>query len=333
MSLMVSLNEILGQQEAVSRLQQAMETQRQAHAYLFFGPDGVGKETTALAMAQLLFCRDPQEDGTRGRYGCGQCSACIKLEAQTHPDLARLGVEEGKTRIVVDQVRELTRFLALTPLESPLKVAIVSDAALMNQAAANALLKTLEEPPADTLLILVTAHPGMLLPTIRSRCQKLRFGLIAEPELKQLLMQQTELTEEMLTTALAVSRGSLSRGLEYADGKVAKLWETFQKQLGGLSLRRMGDLLDCAAFWANRERFPTALSFLKTWFNQRIRDNLSVTPGLSKQAQASWLELAWWMENLLHKSAEFNLNRTLVLEGIMIRIARLQDQTSREKAR
>jgi DNA polymerase-3 subunit delta' len=155
-----------------------------AHALLLAGPAGTGKTQFAVAVAHALACRQPTMDG----FACGQCRACSRLNAGAHPDYRFVTIEPDsrtgrmRTRIVIDQVRELARWLSLTPSEAPRKMAVISPADKLNPQAANALLKTLEEPPGESLLILASGLPGRLPATIRSRCQRLEFPLPARAE-------------------------------------------------------------------------------------------------------------------------------------------------------
>lgn len=137
-----------------------------AHALMLAGPAGIGKRHLANALAQRLLCQTPQQGAA-----CGKCHSCGLLRAQTHPDLKYLQPEEPGKAIKIDAVRELTRALGTTAQQSGYKVVIIEPAEAMNTNSANALLKTLEEPADDTLLILVSHTPSAVLPTIRSRCQ------------------------------------------------------------------------------------------------------------------------------------------------------------------
>lgn len=147
--------------------------QKLAHALLLTGPVGVGKQRLANALAQALLCQ--QSTG----LACGQCQSCHLAAAGTHPDLHILLPDEGKRLIRVDQVRELVDFAMHTPQYDGYRVAIIEPAQALNRNAQNALLKTLEEPGKDTLILLLSDQPSLLLPTIRSRCQQVALPLPA----------------------------------------------------------------------------------------------------------------------------------------------------------
>jgi len=161
-----------GQDRVVAQLRRAIERDRVPHAYLMSGPRGAPLYDTTIALAMALNCR-----ATAGGDGCGECDACAKIAAGIHPDVVTL-VREGAAQIVpIESVRnQVIARLGLPPHEGDVRVFIVEEATSLAPPAANALLKTLEEPPARTLFVLCTTAPEQLLPTIRSRCQRVRFA-------------------------------------------------------------------------------------------------------------------------------------------------------------
>lgn len=175
---------IVGHEQAVTRLRRGIATGRISHAYLFTGPDQVGKTTLALAFAQAVNCTagiapsqtslfDQGVPGLTPEPPCGICTACRKIASGIHPDVRIVAPDEGTLKI--EQVRTLQRELSLSPYEGRYRVAILSKMELATAEAANCLLKTLEEPPSQVVLILTAAEPELLLPTIVSRCQQIAF--------------------------------------------------------------------------------------------------------------------------------------------------------------
>lgn len=197
----MTFNNILHHQPQKDILLRALHHRRLAHAYLFEGPEGVGKKLMALALARALFC-------TQGQ-GCGECAACRKVDHQNHPDLHWLSPDGSQIKI--DQVRKIQQELSLRPLEGEYKVCLIDAADSMNPAAANALLKTLEEPAAGTLLILLSARPEFLLDTIRSRCQRLRFNRLPRRQMAEILEHRLELSEQEALVMAALSDGSFKK--------------------------------------------------------------------------------------------------------------------------
>jgi DNA polymerase III delta' subunit len=168
----VSLWDGIPQQErVVGHLRRAIERSRVPHAYLFSGPVGAPLLDTAIALAAALNCQVARGEG------CGECDSCAKIIGGIHPDVVTL-VREGAANIVpIESVRnQVIARIGLPPHEADVRVFIVEEATAMAPPAANALLKTLEEPPPRTLFVLLTTAPEQLLPTIRSRCQRIRFG-------------------------------------------------------------------------------------------------------------------------------------------------------------
>jgi DNA polymerase III subunit delta' len=178
---------------------------------IFAGPEGVGKRMAAVALAQLMNCTG--SPGLSGSDSCGVCAPCKRIARGVHADV--LIVEPGDTgAIKIDQVREAVERAAYRPFEGRRRVVIVDNADALNAEAQNALLKTLEEPPAASTFILVTSRPDMLLPTVRSRCQRLRFGRLAPADVASVLMNGHQYAEVDAHAAASQSDGSIGRALE-----------------------------------------------------------------------------------------------------------------------
>lgn len=195
--------------------QQLAGRAQHAHAYLLHGPRGIGKRLLAERLMELLLCQRPSAGGA-----CGQCKACQLLAAHTHPDHYLLEPEEADKAIRVDQVRELVSFVTQTAQLGGRKVVLLEPAEAMNLNAANALLKSLEEPAGDTVLLLISHQPSRLLPTIKSRCVQQACPLPARQQsLDWLATQLPELTTELRTELLMLSGGSpLMAAKLYAQG-------------------------------------------------------------------------------------------------------------------
>jgi len=184
----VPWSDLVGHERVVSMLRRALAEDRLHHALLLHGPVGVGKATLARLFTQALLCVAPGQDGP-----CGACGACRRVTGEVHPDLSVVRLEEststGRLRqeIVIEQIRDLSRFLQFRPLEGARRIAIVDPADRMNPAAANAFLKTLEEPPSSSLILLITSMPASLLPTIRSRCQPVPLGRLPREAVEEAL--------------------------------------------------------------------------------------------------------------------------------------------------
>src|SRR5437763_1742494 len=161
--------QVVGQGQAVDRLRRAVD--RPSHAYLLAGPRGSGVLEAARCFAAALVCPDG---------GCGACNACRRARSARHPDV--IEVEPAGTFVVVDQVEEMMKEAFTSPFEAERKVIVLTEADRMNEPAANKLLKTLEEPPARTHFLLLSEAPDELLPTVRSRCQRIDFAALSDAD-------------------------------------------------------------------------------------------------------------------------------------------------------
>ena len=214
-----------------------LEQDRLAHALMLIGPAGCGKSNLAFAMVAKLLCTEDQA------YACGHCRSCQLLTGGAHPDFFDIHPEEDSKIIKVDQVRGLIGKLNLTTSVSDRKVAYIHPAETMNGAAANALLKSLEEPTGDAVLILVSDNPGNLPVTIRSRCQSVS---IAQPEsgvVLKWLQGHSRATKDVLDAALQAAGGSPLRALHYLDspemeayGQVCESLATLLGRPGSVSM-------------------------------------------------------------------------------------------------
>ena len=185
-----------------------------APSLMFVGPQGVGKRGAAVALAQLLNCPQPVDrDQVTIQDACGVCGSCTRIARGVHPDVFL--VEPGETgAIKVDQARDAIERSAYRPFAGKRRIVIVDDADAMVEEAQNAMLKTLEEPPAASTFVLVTSRPDLLLPTVRSRCQLLRFGRLSPADVAALLQEAHDYEPADAHAAAAAAEGSVSRALD-----------------------------------------------------------------------------------------------------------------------
>jgi DNA polymerase-3 subunit delta' len=206
---------ILGHDREVDILRRGLAQGRLPHAFLFVGPEGIGKRSFANVFAQALLCDVRPETALDP---CGVCPSCLQVEAGTHPDILRVARPEDKHDLGIALIRDLCLDLGLKPASGRRKVAIIDDADDLNDEAANAFLKTLEEPPPGSVLILIGTSAEMQLDTIISRCRVLRFDPLNETELAQVLLKQQVTDDPAEAARIAhLAEGSVARARGLAN--------------------------------------------------------------------------------------------------------------------
>lgn len=311
------------QQRVLDGALAALAEGRLGHALLFCGPAHMGKLAVATALARRLLCATPGPDG----LACGQCRGCRLFAAGTHPDLKQVSFETNektgnlRSEIIVEQMRGLSEWFSLTPQMGGAQVALIQPADALNPAAANALLKTLEEPARDRYLLLVTDRPGRLVATIRSRCQRMEFRPPGGDEARAWLAAQGH-SEPALSQALQAASGHPGLAADWLAGGGLALREAVRDALERIGAGRASPL-DTAQAWladgqaALRLRFaaelardglaarltgreapaltlPADVQKLSAWFDgvNRARDQLPV-PALRHDLALAGLLLEW----------------------------------------
>ena len=216
---------VRGHDDQVADLRRGLAGGRLPHAFLFVGPEGVGKAKFAKELAKALLCeRNPEQ----ALQACGTCPSCKQVETDQHPDVIRVAKPEDKHELPIRVIRDLTMSLALKPMRGPRRVAIVDDADDINEEAANAFLKTLEEPPPGSVLILVGTTREAQLDTVVSRCRVLRFEPLATSDVADALLDLGVADDPAEASRLAaLGEGSVSRAIGLADADL----NTFRREL------------------------------------------------------------------------------------------------------
>lgn len=318
-------SEVIGQDRAIGVLRRSIATGKVAHAYLFSGIEGCGKRKTALAFIQAVFCGKEE--------ACGVCPSCRKLASGQHPDLHIL--EPDGAFIKIDQVRELQKELSYRPFEAPKKACIIDGAEKLNASSGNALLKTLEEPPGNALMILIAPERSAVLQTILSRCQALAFQPLPAGLIEGRLVRDG-FPAEASRVAGTLSGGSLSRGVEIAADGALEGRTSFLTRVTSLSLSNVATLFAAAEeFAADKDGLPEfidlLLSFLRDILIYRTTPealvNNDLTPLIAKEAtRRSEGQVMELIEQLLAMQRMFvrNVNARLALEVFFMRFCALR---------
>lgn len=203
-------SDIQGHTQIKQDLRQLLAEKRLPHALLFTGMEGIGKKLAAKVLAKALFCNSENAP-------CDECVSCKTFTAGNHPDFYYLQPEGKAKNIKIEQIRQMQSQIALSPYLADKRVVLIDGAEYMNEAAANSLLKTLEEPTGEVVFILVTANKDMLLPTILSRCMKIYFAPLGEDEIMSVLKQKYSIDGTKAQVIAKLSGGSMKKVLAFID--------------------------------------------------------------------------------------------------------------------
>lgn len=252
----MSWNKVIGHKRISNFLKNAIKSQRISHAYLLVGPDGVGKSFLALQFAKALNCLEDSGDS------CDRCTACSKIDNTNHPDIYQIEPETKAGSIKIAQIREIQNKIYLKPYEGKRKVFIIREAGQMTEEAQNALLKVLEEPPADSILILVASTESSLLPTIVSRCQRIKFSNLGKDEVADILIRKFATDRNAAQILAYLSEGRLGAAISMKQHDVP-LWR--EKILNGL-LNQASGSLEQDFEEAQKEYQLMGLDILSSWY-------------------------------------------------------------------
>jgi len=320
--------EIIGHHKQVETLRQGLMKERLHHAYLFVGPDGVGKKTLALALAQALHCGRQKGDF------CGRCRNCVAIQNHNHPDVRVIEPLAGKKEIGIQQVRQVEKELNYRSFSSGRKIAVLDPATLMNWSAQNALLKTLEEPPKNSLLILIAAHSGGLLPTVRSRCLRLPFASLSRHTVAGFLTSKAGKTAEEAEFLAALSQGSLAAANKIEREGLQEQRRGWMDTLASLSTGNYRVALEATETLAgSREETLKFLQWAQSWYRDLLTHaimhnpdevvNIDMMPQIHQQSNKANMAC---LLSLLAKTGEAaerikrNVNRRMVLEELFIAV-------------
>jgi DNA polymerase-3 subunit delta' len=322
----MGFSDILGQAKALTLLSRAVASGRLAHAYLFAGPNGVGKTTVALDLAAVLFCQQPQ--ATRP---CGYCPGCLKFQSDNHPDFIRIRPDGAVIKI--DQIRNLKKALNFAPFESKQRIILLEEVHTMRREAGNSLLKVLEEPPPDNLLILVGNTTGSILATIVSRCQVIPFTPLPLPLAAEIIHRhKPEVGLEGCRALAALADGCPGQALDIETGGILALYQKLIEEMAGNTGRpaeRVEKVLALAVeVTESKEGLEPLLTLLRIFLKNCMAAATSITSATFSPEVLRTRE-RWNLQQLSDKMAAIDLteqalarncNRGLTSEVLLLEL-------------
>lgn len=266
---LLCFTQLLGQEKAKRLIARSLAADRVPHAYIFKGVEGVGKRLFAKGVAAAVNCRDKSRIGA-----CGKCTSCKKIRSMNHPDYIEIRAEKGVIKI--DQVRKMCRELCYPPYESEMRVVLLEDVHTMRREAANSLLKTLEEPPRNNLLILTAEASQDLLATLTSRCQVVPFVQLSITDTVAILVQHG-VDRETAQLLARLSEGSPGKALLFQQTEMVSLWRELVSYLSDPQVepdRDVGGLLLLAEKMAQlKDEVISLLGLLRIWIRDLLLDD------------------------------------------------------------
>lgn len=262
--------DITGHERPIAILKAALSHERLAHAYLFHGEAGIGKYLTATRLAQALYCERVSDAADPD--SCGICRACQQVAARTHPDYVVIEPDRelATPQIKIEQVRDLEQQFIYRPLMGERKICVIDDADRLTIGAANALLKTLEEPPGHGLFILVTSRPHALPITVRSRCQSLRFTTPARTQVEAALILKRDIPPEEARFLAVVTENRIGEALTLDVADLRARQRECLEIVDPATLSSVTACLTIAESFAKADRGPEVLSWLSRWIRDLV---------------------------------------------------------------
>ena len=288
----MQLSGVAGHTRLTALISRAIARDTLPPTLLFAGPSGVGKWLVARATAQVLNCLEPVRNQTRLPLdACGTCRACDRLARGVHVDVIFLEPDE-RASIKIDVIREVLSRTGYRPFEGNRRVVLIREADTLEPAAQNALLKSLEEPPPGTMFILTTAVPGALLPTVRSRCMRLRFGRLTSAEVAAVLVRDHDRSEAEARDTAPLADGSIGQALALSDGDVISLRDSAMRLLRQTSGRsdmqaRLQAATTLVAGPSKKERSREDLSVVLRVTAALLRDIEAINSGADPRVLAN----------------------------------------------
>jgi DNA polymerase-3 subunit delta' len=324
----MSFNDIFGHEKQVKVLQKTLSQKRIGHAYLFSGIPSIGKKALAVEFARAYNCE--KADSVQG--SCGTCLSCRKIQQNKHPDYFFVKPEGQFIRI--NAIREIQNQMTFKPLEARCRVFIIDDADKMNEEAANALLKTLEEPSLANLIILITSRPYALAATVLSRCLHMRFNPLRQDIVAKLLTEKIGMEPQKAHLLAGLSGGSIGRALDLDDEEIISFRQETFDLLAATRKSEPFSMIKFASFLhKNKKKISLALDILISYFRDALayketkksgilinQDKLSFIDAVAKRLSG---EQILYNIELVERAARYlerNSNKLLTLETMAFKL-------------
>ncbi len=325
---------LIGHQRIWNFLIKSAINNRLAHAYLFIGVQGVGKKTVAIEFVKNLLCEN--------KNSCGKCVNCQKIERNQHPDVLFLSSENNEknrlseaeksvkiAEIKIEQIRQIQHQISLSPFCAPYKVVIIDGAELLTSEAANCLLKTLEEPPQKSLMILISSNSQWLLPTIISRCQLIKFLPVKSEQIEESLGKLGVKEKSKIKQAVKISCGRPGVAINLL--KDPSLWSRLERQINDFQQIQKNDLVEKFKYAQKiSQNISEAQEILNNWlvlFRDRILENAGLkslivfdVKGASRDSSEKSKAAIRDILEAKRLLSESSFNHRLVLENLMMKI-------------
>ncbi|MDY2936888.1 MAG: DNA polymerase III subunit delta' [Fusicatenibacter sp.] len=259
---MQGFRDVVGHQEIIEHLQNAISMDKVSHAYLFGGESGSGKKLLASLFAMTLQCEQ------HGVEPCMECSSCRKAASKNHPDIIHITHEKPNT-ISIDEIREqLINDVAIRPYESPYKIYIIEEAQKMTLQAQNALLKTIEEPPAYAIILLLADNPDALLPTITSRCVQLNLKPVGTQMVKNYLMERMHIPDYQAEVDASLAQGNIGKAERIAGSpEYAEVMENALKLMRYSDTMQLHEIVEAIRkLTEEKNNIEDYLDIFSVWF-------------------------------------------------------------------
>jgi DNA polymerase-3 subunit delta' len=335
----MSFSDIIGHEREINIFKGGLKKDRVAHSFIFCGPEGTGKRLTALAFAKALNCKEIVDDF------CGHCQSCRRIDNRADPNVIIVEPREPESKggkvdfitgvIKIGDIRNIQHRLSYRVEGESKKVCIVDGAEKMNRGASNAFLKTLEEPPIDTIIILVVSQASELLPTILSRCQRINFSPFKREVVTGLIRERKDVSEEKALLISGLSGGSLNKALDMWDDELLENRTVLLERLSNLSSKDINGIFELVEWITQMDNITETIDFLKIWYRDiavfkegsgEMIVNRDMVDRLEKEAESIEFDRLWSCFMAIHQ-AERDMsppryaNKQLTMEVLFMDLA------------